>query len=203
MKTDPRPAKFTPGATDPAKRPRRRAGFRWEAGDMVNGSDASNRKETRNNNPPLKPRLTGTFYAVREMRSADSHIVSRWSNQPSWLQRQNNKRPSRIASLVILGRDKAHPFRGGLLFIHPMKKNSGAAAAVQKENGARELGFIVLSELYDQFSDKPFEQAIASLAGLGTLIQHHPDYRREAKAMRQIDDAERVLNKLRGRRAAL
>jgi len=47
------------------------------------------------------------------------------------------------------------------------------------------------------------EQAVASLAGLGGLIQHHPEYRREAKAMRQIDNAERLLNQLRARRQAL
>ena len=87
--------------------------------------------------------------------------------------------------------------------MYPMKKNSRAAAAAQKEAGSKELGLIVLAELYDQFADKNYEEAVASFAGLGTLIRHHPDYRREAKAMRQIDDAERVLNNLRERRHAL
>lgn len=62
-----------------------------------------------------------------------------------------------------------------------------------------DVGICVLNDVYERLLTMPLEQAMPELEGLGELIAHHPDLRREARALQAISDGERILNEMRAR----
>jgi hypothetical protein len=55
------------------------------------------------------------------------------------------------------------------------------------------IGLIVLGEMIDQFLDMRVEDATSNLSGLADLIEHHPGFQREVKAIRAMSEARDVL----------
>lgn len=62
-----------------------------------------------------------------------------------------------------------------------------------------DVGICVLNDVYERLLTMPLEQAMPELEGLGELIAHHPDLRREARALHAISNGERILNEMRAR----
>lgn len=55
------------------------------------------------------------------------------------------------------------------------------------------IGLIILGEMIERFLDMPVEDATSNLAGLGDLIEHHPAFQRELRAIRAMSEARDVL----------
>ena len=77
-----------------------------------------------------------------------------------------------------------------------MTNRKSGALAPKARAAAQErplVGLIVLGEMIERFLEMPFEDATLNLAGLGDLIEHHPAFRQELRAIRAISEAREVL----------
>lgn len=128
-------------------------------------------------------------------QKAASQLLTRLRKAPGATTNKASQCDSRLR--VLPRGDKVCAFMLAGFFASNMNKPKSPTAE------ASALSLIVLADIYDHYSEKPFEAAAADLAGLGELIAHHPGLRTEANALRQIAEGQCSLSRLRARTANL